>query len=115
MVKRTLRKTPRKQLRAAAPRAAGRYSEDEYLIEEPNVKLSRAFVVVLLLHVVAVGGIFAFSALKDRQKANGLPKAEGTKQKPNPNRSTIASKPTSKEPAPPPSGTYKVRKGNTAA
>jgi LysM repeat protein len=115
MVKRTLRKTPRKQLRAAAPRAAGRYSEDEYLIEEPNVKLSRAFVVVLLLHVVAVGGIFAFSALKDRQQTNGLPKADGTKQNPNPSGSTIASKPTSKEPVAPPGGTYKVRTGDTLA
>ena len=33
------------------------------------MKLSRAFVVVLLLHVVAVGGIFAFSTLKDRQSS----------------------------------------------
>jgi LysM repeat protein len=115
MVKRTLRRTPRKQLRAAAPRAAGRYSEDEYLIEEPNVKLSRAFVVVLLLHVVAVGGIFAFSALKDRQQANGLPKADGTKQIPNPSGSTIASKLTSKESVAPPGGTYKVRAGDTLA
>src|SRR4029077_17090841 len=78
MAKRTLRKTPRKQLRAGAARAAGRYSEDEYLIEEPNVKLSRAFVVVLLLHVGAVGGIFAFSALKDRQQTNSFPKANET-------------------------------------
>jgi LysM repeat protein len=115
MVKRTFRKTPRKQLRAAAPRPAGRYSEDEYLVEEPNVKLSRAFVVVLLLHVVAVGGIFAFSALKDRQQANGLPKSDGTKQVPNPNGSTIASKPSSKESIPPLGGTYKVRGGDTLA
>src|SRR6266446_2738659 len=81
MVKRTLRRTPRKQLRAAAPRAAGRYSEDEYLVEEPNVKLSRAFVVVLLLHVVAVGGIFAFSALKDRQTGALAGKSEKTEPK----------------------------------
>jgi LysM repeat protein len=115
MVKRTLRRTPRKQLRAAAPRAAGRYSEDEYVVEEPNVKLSRAFVVVLLLHVVAVGGIFAFSALKDRQQTNGLAKADGTKQVPNPNGSTSASKPSNKESAPPQAGTYKVRTGDTLA
>src|SRR5438270_12144254 len=81
MVKRTLRKTPRKQLRAAAPRAAGRYSEDEYLVEEPNVKLSRAFVVVLLLHVVAVGGIFAFSALKDHQSGSTTGKTTADGQK----------------------------------
>jgi LysM repeat protein len=113
MVKRTLRRTPRKQLRAAAPRAAGRYPEDEYLVEEPNVKLSRAFVVVLLLHVVAVGGIFAFSALKDRQQTNGLPKPDGTKQ--NPNGPTTASKPNSKDSIPSPAGTYKVRAGDTLA
>src|ERR1700758_4295831 len=82
MVKRTLRRTPRKQLRAAPPRAAGRYSEDEYLIEEPNVKLSRAFVVVLLLHVVAVGGIFAFSALKDHQSGSAAARPEPAAQKP---------------------------------
>jgi LysM repeat protein len=58
--------TPRKRLRAAAQRSA-KYAEEDYGSEEPNVRLSRAFVVVLLLHVVAVGGIFAFSALKDRQ------------------------------------------------
>ena len=115
MVKRTLRRTPSKPLRAAAPRAAGRYSEDEYQVEEPNVKLSRAFVVVLLLHVVAVGGIFAFSALKERQQTNGLPKPDGTKKIPNPNGPTIASKPNSKESIPSLAGTFKVRAGDTLA
>jgi LysM repeat protein len=67
--------TPKKRLRAAAHRAA-KYSEDDYASDEPNVRLSRAFVVVLLLHVVAVGGIFAFSALKDRQAASSAVKAE---------------------------------------
>lgn len=60
-------RNPKKKLRAATQRSAPKYAEDEYGSDEPNVKLSRAFVVVLLLHVVAVGGIFAFSALKDRQ------------------------------------------------
>ena len=67
--------TPKKRLRAAAHRAA-KYSEEDYASDEPNVRLSRAFVVVLLLHVVAVGGIFAFSALKDRQTASSTVKAE---------------------------------------
>jgi LysM repeat protein len=116
MVKRTLRRTPRKQLQAAAPRAAGRYSDDEYAVEEPNVKLSRAFVVVLLLHVVAVGGIFAFSALKDHQQATGLPKAEGMKQTPGQPGTTVTNKPNSKESATPPAvGIYKVRAGDTVA
>jgi LysM repeat protein len=82
-----VRRTPRKRLRAAAHRAPARYTEEEYVSEEPNVKLSRAFVVVLLLHVVAVGGIFAFSALKDRQlAANSIPIAAST-----PNRLTTDS------------------------
>ncbi len=115
MVKRTLRRTPRKQLRAAAPRMVGKYAEDEYVVEEPNVKLSRAFVVVLLLHVVAVGGIFAFSALKDRQQPTAVAKAEVTKQTTNPTGTPVASKPNSKESTPPAGGIYKVRNGDTLA
>jgi LysM repeat protein len=69
MIKRPVQRMPRKKLRTAAARKSARYDEEEYFVEEPNVKLSRAFVVVLLLHVVAVGGIFAFSTLKDRQSS----------------------------------------------
>ena len=53
----------KKKLRAAVTRRA---PEADY-IEEPNVKLSSAFVVVLVLHVVAVGGIYAFNAIKAHQ------------------------------------------------
>jgi LysM repeat protein len=67
MLKKQFIRNPKKKLHAAAQRSAPKYAEDECGSDEPNVKLSRAFVVVLLLHVVAVGGIFAFSALKDRQ------------------------------------------------
>ena len=35
-------------------------SDQQWQSEVPNIKLSRAFVVVLILHVVAVGGILAF-------------------------------------------------------
>jgi LysM repeat protein len=69
MTKRPVQRMPRRKLRTAAARKSARYDEEEYFVEEPNVKLSRAFVVVLLLHVVAVGGIFAFSTLKDRQSS----------------------------------------------
>src|ERR1700747_434007 len=34
---------------------------------EPNMKLSRALLIVLLLHVVAVAGIIAFNAIKTHQ------------------------------------------------
>jgi LysM repeat protein len=69
IIRKPLKVTPRKKLRSAAQRAA-KHAEEDYSAEEPNVKLSRAFVVVLLLHIVAVGGIFAFSALKDHQTSN---------------------------------------------
>jgi nucleoid-associated protein YgaU len=75
LFRKAVKPTPKKRLRAAAQRAA-KYSEEEYASDEPNVRLSRAFVVVLLLHVVAVGGIFAFSALKDRQAASSTGKPE---------------------------------------
>ena len=38
-------------------------------IPEPNMKLSRALLIVLLLHVVAVSGIIAFNAIKTRQSS----------------------------------------------
>ena len=49
---------------ATSPRRSAR--ETEYN-EEPNVRLSSAFVVVLILHVVAIGGIYAFSSIKAHQ------------------------------------------------
>jgi LysM repeat protein len=81
LIKRPVKKTPRKKLRAAGQRSAAKYAEEDYSAEEPNVKLSRAFVVVLLLHVVAVGGIFAFSALKDQQTGNVAGKVESANGK----------------------------------
>ena len=33
---------------------------------EPNMRLSRAIAIVLLLHIVAIGGVLAFSLIKDR-------------------------------------------------
>jgi LysM repeat protein len=36
---------------------------------EPNMKLSRALLIVLLLHVVAVSGIIAFNAIKTRERS----------------------------------------------
>jgi LysM repeat protein len=82
IIRKSLKVTPRKKLRAAAQRSAAKYAEEDYSAEEPNVKLSRAFVVVLLLHVVAVGGIFAFSALKDHPTGNATGKADPPSQKP---------------------------------
>src|SRR4029077_13922688 len=50
---------------ARRPLRAATASYDE--MAEPNMKLSRALLIVLLLHVVAVSGIIAFNAIKARQ------------------------------------------------
>jgi LysM repeat protein len=52
--------TARRPLRIAA-------SADYDEMAEPNMKLSRALLIVLVLHVVAVSGIIAFNAIKTRQ------------------------------------------------
>ena len=59
----------RKKLRAKAERPSLRASAqtDYEEMSEPNMKLSRALLIVLLLHVVAVSGIIAFNAIKTRQ------------------------------------------------
>ena len=58
----------RKKLRAAALRRPLRAAAVDYEeMAEPNMKLSRALFIVLILHVVAVSGIIAFNAIKTRQ------------------------------------------------
>ncbi len=61
----------RKKLRAATARrsASGSAEIDYGDMSEPNMKLSRALLIVLLLHVVAVSGIIAFNAIKTRQSS----------------------------------------------
>ena len=57
---------PAKKLRATA--TARRVAQpQDYEEEEPTMKLSSAFVVVLLLHLIAVGGILAFNSIKARR------------------------------------------------
>jgi LysM repeat protein len=93
LIKKTVKGTPKKKLRAAGPRSAAKDAEEDYSAEEPNVKLSRAFVVVLLLHVVAVGGIFAFSALKDQQTGSLTGKAESINGKAAPQQPNVVRDP----------------------
>ena len=59
----------KKKLRAStARRSLTAPSEMDYEeMSEPNMKLSRALLIVLILHVVAVAGIIAFNAIKTRQ------------------------------------------------
>jgi LysM repeat protein len=49
---------------------------------EPNMKLSRALLIVLLLHVVAVSGIIAFNAIKTRESAFVPASSANTEDKP---------------------------------
>jgi LysM repeat protein len=48
----------------AATRTAPRAAMNEYEADEPTTKLSSAFFVVFILHVVAIGGIYAFNGIK---------------------------------------------------
>lgn len=75
---------PAKKLRATtARRSLGAPDEMEYEeMSEPNMKLSRALLIVLVLHVVAVAGIIAFNAIKGRQGLVPPPAATTTKTTP---------------------------------
>ena len=91
----------RKKLRAATARrsisgSAGMYGE----MSEPNMKLSRALLIVLLLHVVAVSGIIAFNAIKTRQNsfAPGAPAITESNPAPRSVGSTINSDATNSRP-----------------
>ena len=73
-----------KKLSAATARRASAASAgmDFEGIPEPNMKLSRALLIVLLLHVVAVSGIIAFNAIKTRERAYVPPTSTETENKP---------------------------------
>ncbi len=61
---------PRKKLRATTARRSLATGDMEFEeMSEPNMKLSRALLIVLVLHVVAVAGIIAFNTIKSRQGA----------------------------------------------
>jgi len=61
---------PQLKLKASVARSrrAPIIEEEDFLEEpEPNMRLSHAFVVVLVLHVIAVAGVFAFNSIKAKQ------------------------------------------------
>ncbi len=62
---------PKKKLRASTARRSMNVPDemDYEEMSEPNMKLSRALLIVLVLHVVAVAGIIAFNTIKSRQGA----------------------------------------------
>lgn len=74
----TPKRTRRLRARAATMQAAEEY--DDYG-PEPNMKLSHAFLVVLMLHVIAVGGLYAFNSMKagkSTSQASSKPHAAAT-------------------------------------
>jgi LysM repeat protein len=72
------------KLRAATARRSSAASAgmDFEEMPEPNMKLSRALLIVLLLHVVAVSGIIAFNAIKTRESSFVPTARADTKPKP---------------------------------
>jgi LysM repeat protein len=67
-----------RKLRATATRRSVRATAADYEeLSEPNMKLSRALLIVLLLHVVAVSGIIAFNAIKAHQVSSSSPTYAG--------------------------------------
>jgi LysM repeat protein len=74
---------PRKLSAATARRASAASAGMDFEgIPEPNMKLSRALLIVLLLHVVAVSGIIAFNAIKTRERAFVPPTSTEAENKP---------------------------------
>lgn len=121
------RRAPRRMLRPLHARAAAREEEiDDYEGgAEPNMKFSHALIVVLVLHVLAVGGVFAFNTLKTSHPAADKKKAPvAEKQETRPaavseasEKSTpaVATKPEAKVPAVPAAAgiTHTVAAGDT--
>src|SRR5688500_9769523 len=93
-----IRQQPKKKLRAStARRSIAEPEEMDYEeMSEPNMKLSRALLIVLVLHVVAVAGIIAFNTIKSRQGAFPVSNSATTTT------TTTTSKSEASQPAGPP-------------
>lgn len=97
---------PKKRLQATAARAARR-PMDDYDEEEPTTNLSSAFVVVLILHVVAVGGIYAFNSIKASRKGHEMTAAQAEPAAPAPQKTVAKSEaPTAPTAATAPAATH---------
>ena len=105
------RMVPRKTLYARAATSDEDFDDIDGEAE-PSMKLSHAFIVVLLLHVLAVGGVFAFSSLRSKQI---LPdrSAKAAKGKPSQSATEAVEAPAKPAPAEVPIVTYTVVSGDT--
>lgn len=100
------RATPKLRARAST---AGDYEVEDYEVEaEPNMRFSHALFVVLILHVIAVGGVFAFNSIKSRQTlpASGSLDANTSESRPK-------TSPPKAEPKASPASSHTVVKGDT--
>lgn len=68
LTRKTGKQKPVMTLHAATASHRMKPSVDDYDEEEPQTRLSSAFFVVLILHVVAVGGIYAFNSIKEHRR-----------------------------------------------
>ena len=96
----------------AATRTAPRAAMNEYEAEEPTTKLSSAFFVVFILHVVAIGGIYAFNGIK-ASRIKDQPPTPSTPEKAK--TGTTHDAKTSAQAAPPPNATAAHSAANAAA
>jgi LysM repeat protein len=71
------RTPPAESLHAKAAASAETYDKEDYDDEEPSMKFSHALIVVLALHVIAVGGIFAFNSIKAGQNSSTKASTKG--------------------------------------
>lgn len=80
----------------------------DYEDEEPQTKLTSAFIVVLILHVVAVGGIYAFNQIKasrrgsETLRASTAPTSTSTKEQPKKSSAVEQTRTVENPPAPAP-------------
>lgn len=115
-VKMPLRKPAPSRRSIPAP-SRSRAVEEDYEIEdceaeaEPNMRFSHALFVVLILHVIAVAGVFAFNSIKARQLAEESAKA---KKKPAATQ-TASSTPTPAPKTAPPASTPAARRSHVVA
>ncbi len=83
-VRMPLRRPPQRPRPSAAPLRARAATVDETYDdeedyaseEEPNMKFTHALFVVLILHIIAVGGVFAFNWMKTKQGPETAPVAK---------------------------------------
>ena len=60
------------QARARMKLSANVTEEQDWYLDTPDVRLTRIFAVVILLHVIAVGGIFAFKMVDKASDASAV-------------------------------------------